>query len=39
MNRCFLTGFQLKGELLEGAACLFTKGPPHLTVLTPMGAQ
>lgn len=39
MNRGFLTGFQLKGELLEGAACPFTKGPPHLTVLTPMGAQ
>lgn len=27
MNRCFLTGVQLEGELLEGAAGLFTKGP------------
>lgn len=29
-NCYFLTGFQLKGELLEGVAYLFTEGPLHL---------
>lgn len=27
LNCCFLTGFQLKGEFLEGAAHLSTEGP------------
>lgn len=35
MNRYFLTSFWLKGEILEGAACLFKEGSPNRTVPTP----